>query len=105
MVFRNIFFVSIFDFLGMAPKDDNDELKNYLYCLLPQQNKGEAVFAIITRELLVGNTINGKWFNQLEEIQMKTVQQPIQKRVIRRRREQTHHYDPRKGRFVKRKRF
>lgn len=91
----------IFDFLGMELMDDPNDLRNKLYCLFPKQNKRKVTLAIFTRESFINNAINGNWFKK----QQKQNAKPLVQNKIKKRRESTHYYDPKKGRLVKKWRF
>jgi len=95
----------IFDFRGTESIDDQYDLRNNLYCLFPRQNKREAILAIISRESFISSAINGELFRKHHEPQNQNAKAPTQNNIIVRRREPTHYYDPRKGRFVKIWRF
>ena len=94
----------IFDFRGTKSIDELNDVRNNLYCLFPKQNKREAILAVFTRESFINNTINGEWFRKQQETQKQSANPPIQNNIISRR-EPTHYYDRRKGRFVKKLRF
>jgi len=64
----------IFDFLGLESIQDND-LRNYLYCLLPGRQNRKAILIIITRELFINGTINGELFKK----QLEHQKQPAKK--------------------------
>lgn len=89
----------IFDFLGIENANVRD-MRNHLYCLFPKQNKRESVLAVMTREYLIQNCLNGRFLNKQHdpETQNQVSQQP----VIRRRESP---YVLERGRWVKRKRF
>ena len=95
----------IFDFQGTESIEDRNDLRNNLYCLFPVQNNREATFAIISRELFIKKTINGEWFSEQKETQAQSSSPPIQNINVKSRKEPSHYYDPKKGRFVKKWRF
>lgn len=95
----------IFDYQGIESIDDPNDLRNNLYCLLPKQNKREAILATISRDSFINNTINGEWFKKQQEQSQKIAKPVIKSQIVVRRREPTHYYDPRKGRLVRRRRF
>lgn len=95
----------IFDFLGIEPKVNPNDLRNILYCLFPTQNSREAMLAVFSRESFVNNTINGEWFKNHQQTQKQSVTNPLVDTIKIRRKEPTHYYDPRRGRFVKKWRF
>lgn len=92
----------IFDFLGMEQSEGGTDLRNNLYCLLPE-NKGNTVLAVFSRESFIASALNGTLLS-------KPHNEPSQKAIsptirIKRRTQQTHYYDPRKGKLVRRRRF
>jgi len=95
----------IFDFLGMEKVKDQNDLRNSLYCLLPKQNKREAILIVFSRESFIKNTINGVWFIKQPEPQKQSPAPLIQNKIAKIRKEATHYYDPKKGRLVKKWRF
>lgn len=95
----------IFDFQGTKSMDKIEDLRNYLYCLLPQRNKSKAVLLMYTRESFIKSTLNGEWTRKQQEPQNQSAKPPKKNKTIKRRREPTHYYDPRKGKLVKKWRF
>lgn len=51
----------IFDFLGNESPDTIDEIKRNLYCLFPNDDEFEAIFAEITRKAFVNAVMSGDW--------------------------------------------
>lgn len=94
----------IFDFKGMDSIDDRNDLRNYLYCLLPNQNIIDSTLVKITRESFINNSINGELLNKPQETQRQT-QKPVIINKNNKRREGTHYYDPKKRRLIKKWRF
>ncbi len=90
----------IFDFLGTETINDTKDLRNLLYCLLPNKNKLDSTLVILYREAFIKNVLKGELFNKQQ-----VSETPVKKRNIVERRESTHYYDPKKGRFVKKWRF
>lgn len=95
----------IFDFRGIEPFNESDELRNRLYCLYPIQDNKHNIVAIISRQSFIDKTIDGEWFNKKKETQKQIAKIPQQNKVIKRRRVPAQIYDPKKHRFVKRDRF
>jgi hypothetical protein len=93
----------IFDFRGTESINDLKELRNGLYCLLPNHNKSESKLVILSRESFINKTINGEWFRKEQEQQKQSAKPPMQPKILKR--ESTHYYDPRKNRMVKKWRF
>jgi competence protein CoiA len=91
----------IFDFLGLESIEDPKDLRTNLYCLFPKQQNREVIVVSISRNDFIEKTISGAWFGPQKEIRK---QPTIKQRVIRRR-EPTHYYDPKKNRYVKKRRF
>lgn len=94
----------IFDFKGTESIENLNDLRNHLFCLFPNKNDSKPILAILSRQSFINNTINGEWFSKHQEAQVQNQNPPKVVRIINRR-EPTHYYDPRKGRFVKRIRF
>lgn len=94
----------IFDFRGIELPDDSTDLKNHLYLLLPKQDIMGGVFVVIFREAFINSTIKGDFLSRQTETQNQSVKPTIQTNSIQKR-ESTHYYDQRQGRFVKRWRF
>lgn len=94
----------IFDFLGMESIEILNDLRNNLYCLLPKQNKRESILVVFSRKSFIGNTINGLWFKEQQKSQKQNTGSSIH-RITKGSRSSSHYYDPRKGRFLKKKRF
>jgi len=53
----------IFDFLSTEPTSDQSGLRNFLFCLLPNQKGESAIVAVMSRSLFIDQTIKGHWFN------------------------------------------
>lgn len=95
----------IFDYRGTELMDNLDDTKNHLYCLLPkQQNKREVTLAKISRVDFINNIINDIWFKKAEP-QKQIVKVPVQRGMVIKRPVPQYDFDPRRGRFVKRRRF
>lgn len=94
----------IFDFQGIESIDNPNDLRNFLYCLLPNQNNKDCILVKISREIFIISSINGELFRRQQEPQNQSEKPSIQNINIRKR-ETAHYYDPRKGRFVKKWRF
>lgn len=95
----------IFDFKGTETIQDVNDKRNHLYCLLPQVNDGKAILIVFSRESFIQSVIKGELFKKQQEPQMQIKKPPTQNNFLVRRREPTHYYDPRKGRFVRRRRL
>jgi competence protein CoiA len=95
----------IFDFLGRESIEDRNDLRNSLYCLFPAQKNREAILANLSREIFIKKTIYGEWFSEQQEIQKQSAKPPVVNTIIEWRKEPTHYYDQKKGRFVKKWRF
>lgn len=105
----------IFDFKGTELIDRKD-IRNFLFCLLPLRmiERKEAILLIITREYFVKNITNGQWSLWVRNLmgngnqqkpQTQNLTSPNNNNTAIRRPAPTHYYDPRKGRFVKRRRL
>lgn len=94
----------IFDFRGTELIEDPNNLRNHLYCLLPNQNKFDSILIKISRESFISNAINGELIKTQQEQTSQIVKPPIKDKFINRS-EPTHYYDPRKGRLFKKTRF
>lgn len=94
----------IFDFRGIESLDDPNDLRNFLYFLRPNQSKTDSVLVIISRESFINDSINGELLKKQQEPQNQSEKPSKQNNIIRKI-PSTHYYDPRKGRFVKKKRF
>lgn len=90
----------IFDFLGLAT-GETDEIKNSLWCLLPKQ-KDKTFVVKIKREYFIKVTLN---YPSLFQSRSKPNKPKQQLKIVRKRRISTHYYDPKNGRFVKRRRL
>lgn len=95
----------IFDFRGTALLNEPDDRRSKLYCLMPKREQRGVYVLEIPRTLLIENIINGVWFNKQQEQQKQIVSPPVKKSILIRKREPSHYYDPRKGRFFKRRRL
>ncbi len=94
----------IFDFCGLSIPQQ-DEIKNTLWCLLPQKEVTRTVVVGLRRNDFIEITHNRAQLfpeNSEEKQQVARQQQP---QIKVRRREPTHIYDPRKGRYVRKRRF
>jgi len=97
----------IFDFLRMESIDDVDEFKirNNLYCLFPVRFHGKALLANYSRESFIEKAKNGELSIKQPEPQEQSAKPLTQKTRKKGRRGPTYHYDPRKKKFVPRKRL
>lgn len=95
----------IFDFRGTESIEDPKDMRNHLYCLLPNSNERKTVLAIFSRESFINSTLNGELFKKQQKPQNKRPKPLTKNNIVKRRREPTHYYDPRKGRLVKKWRF
>ncbi|MCX2679377.1 hypothetical protein OOZ15_05425 [Galbibacter sp. EGI 63066] len=95
----------IFDFLGLSA-DTTDNIKNTLWCLLPQRVATQAIVVGFRKKDFVQTThIRGQLFPEKEKTQQKQKTPSRQPQIVMRRREPTYYYDPKKERMVKRRRF
>lgn len=96
----------IFDFCGLSTIEQ-DEIKNTLWCLLPQKDVTRAVVVGLRRKDFIQITHNrGQLFPEPEKPQQRQLtaqQQQLKPRI--RHREGTHYYDHKKGKFVRKWRF
>lgn len=90
----------IFDFQGLSPAE-TDKIKNCLWCLVPKQ-KDKTFVVKINREDFIKVTLN---YPSLFQTRPKPKQQKQQQQIVRKKRESTHYYDPKKGRMIKKWRF
>jgi hypothetical protein len=95
----------VFDFLGTDSINATNDLKNNLYCLLPQKYKREAIVVFLSRESFISGTINSEWFRRKPEPHNQSEKLPAEHTIVSRHREPTHYYDPRKERFVRKRRL
>ncbi len=96
----------IFDFLGTMNKNDfiesEDALRTELYILLPKANNDSRILVQLDRNSFIKGTLEGTLFPEREKQPPKKVQPSLQPKV---RRVQTHYYDPKKGKMVRRRRL
>lgn len=96
----------IFDFKGIESIDDLKDFRNYLYLLFPNENGRNSILVIISRNSFINNVISGDFLKKNVDQHKQSKKSPKQNNIaVRRRREPTHYYDPRKGRFVRRRRL
>jgi competence protein CoiA len=100
----------IFDFKGFEDLSDNFDLRHNLYCLLPIRIAFKfALLVEISRNAFLKSTNNGEWSSRLQSfINSLTLKKDAPKKArpsIRLRNFNYHDYDPKKGKFVKRRRF
>lgn len=86
----------IFDFRGTESMDVLNDLRNYLYYLIPSKNEWKAALQIISREALINNTINGELFKKQDEPQNQRPKPPSKNHIVIRRRKPEHYYDRKK---------
>lgn len=95
----------IFDYKRTDAIDVIDDIRKYLYCLLPKQkDKKEVTIAKISREDFVKNVTNDIWFRK-PELRTVVAKVPVQGKVVLPRRVSTHYYDKRTGLFFPKNRF
>lgn len=94
----------IFDFRGLELIENPKDIRNFLYCLLPNQNKLDSTLVVLSRETFINRAINGDLFKKQQAQRKQNKQPPTQKNIIRAK-ESPYYYDPKKGRLVKKKRF
>ncbi|MBU2912699.1 competence protein CoiA [Reichenbachiella agariperforans] len=94
----------IFDFQGIESIHDNADLRKYLFCLFPMQSLGTSTLVVISREAFINGIVAGSLFSYPFNITKpsKPRQQIVYKSIPN---TGTHHYDPRRKRFVRRERF
>lgn len=92
------------DFLGSETIENPNDLRNFLYCLLPNKNMFDSELVVFSRELFIKNTISGDLIKTEKKLDSLIVQPPIQRIPIRRV-EPTHDLNPRTGRLERRRRF
>lgn len=56
----------IFDFLGDESSDTVDERRRKLYCLFPDDNEFEAIFAVISRKAFINAAMSGEWSSRMQ---------------------------------------
>lgn len=94
----------IFDFLGLSA-GTTDNIKNTLWCLLPQKVEGKTIVVGLDRKYFIEVTHKrGQLFQVKEKSSQKQIIPQFSKARTRQRK-RTHYYDPKKGRFVKKWRF
>ena len=96
----------IFDFLGNEVILDPTDRRQQLYCLFPLGNKRGAQIIEISRQEFIRRATSGEWTNNRPEQQLRPAKVLIKRRIVgRKKRVSDYIYDPRKGRFIKRRRF
>lgn len=66
----------IFDYRGLETVNDPKDMRNFLYCLFPT-NQREATLFWLTRESFIDNIKNGVWFKKPQEPQIQIEKPPI----------------------------
>ena len=56
----------IFDFLGDESSDTVDERRRKLYCLFPDDNEFEAIFAVISRKAFINAAMCREWSSRIQ---------------------------------------
>lgn len=93
----------IFDFIGLSTTEQN-EIKDTLWCLLPQKEITRAVVVGLRKNNFVQITHNrDKLFVENNKSDQRQITPPRQPQIIMRRREPTYYLH--KGKWVRRKRF
>jgi len=92
----------IFDFYDLSTPVQ-DEIKNTLWCLLPQKDLTQAVVVGLKRSDFIQITLNKAQLFGAPEKSQQTQTMPQKTQIIYRRREPTYYLH--KGKWVKRKRF
>lgn len=93
----------IFDFLGMKQISGQSDLRDFLFCLLPNHNGRGSIVAVISRLSFVDNTIKGLLFKKQDK-QSTQINNPVNSNKTRRRKIESQ-YLLEKGRWKKRKRL
>lgn len=101
----------IFDFKGLEDLSDKTDKRHKLYCLFQVKYRGKALLAEISKDAFIKTTINGEWTvrtNDFIESLISKLEQPAQNQSLKtksKQSEETHYYDQKKGRFVRKWRF
>jgi competence protein CoiA len=103
----------IFDFRGVDPIDDRNDIRSSLYCLFPILRRGEyAVVAEISRKGFINTTLNGEWLSRAHNLMDKLTQEEraLQNQIAKQRpktivRRRESPYILEHGRWKRRRRF
>lgn len=95
----------IFDFKGIQSIEEQTDLRNNLYCIRPKEKAGETVLVVFPYELFIRNTISGAWFNKQKEEIKHPIKKPTQNLKLKRNRTQAYFYDPKRKRYVRKRRL
>jgi competence protein CoiA len=100
----------IFDFKALETINDINDKRNYLYCLFHVRKGRYSILAEIPFNAFVKSIINGEWTLRIqsfiESLNPKKVQIPKQPSNTKTKQNNSpYFYDPRKGRFIKKRRL
>jgi len=59
----------VFDFKGLVVFENEADLRNYLFCLMPKNNVGQFYFFIISRSIFIENIKAGTLFSKEQQIE------------------------------------
>ncbi|SMD44825.1 Competence protein [Aquiflexum balticum DSM 16537] len=102
----------IFDFKVLGTIDNINDFRNLLYCLIPVRIGRYAILAEIPRKAFINASIDGSWSLRVQEF-IENLTQPKPERqnqipepqVQVRKNEPSHYFDPRKNKFIKKRRL
>lgn len=94
----------LFDYKGIEKINYASDWRYPLYCLFPKSNN-TAMVAILSRHAVIQSIITGDFLREKQEPTKQNVTQSTSNNVPIRRPAPTHYYDPRSGRFVKKRRL
>lgn len=57
----------VFDFRGLNTISNQNDLRNHLYCLLPQKHEKFAVLVVLLRNVFIRSTISGEWLSIMKD--------------------------------------
>jgi hypothetical protein len=94
----------VIDFKGLETFDNEADLRNYLFCLMPKNNAGQCYLSIISRSLFIENIKAGTLFSKQRHIETQTSVSPaLINRPQAQRRASQHVYH--RGRVLQKRRL
>lgn len=94
----------LFDYKGIENVNYASDWRYPLYCLFPKSNN-TTVVAILSRHLVVQSVIKGEFLSERENQAEQNMKQPTSGKTFVRRPTPTHYYDPRRGKYVRKRRL
>lgn len=94
----------VFDFRGLDNSTAANDLKEFLYCLMPKNDDGFTFLHFLTKESFIQNIKDGKWFikQQSEDTQPSELPATVNRQQSQRR---SSNYVVRGGKFIPKRRF